>query len=81
LTVEVAADPDTVFDVIAGPYLGRTPTALSGEIQVLERGTDMVLAAHRTSVAGAFVATTVESVASYVRGWLPSGCCAAPCRM
>ncbi len=62
LTVEMAADPGTVFDVIAAPYLGRTPHALRGEIEVLERGTDMVVAAHRTPVAGGLVTTTVESV-------------------
>ena len=62
LVVEMAASPDTVFDVIAAPYLGRTPRALGGEIEVLERGTDMVVAAHRTPVAGGLVTTTVESV-------------------
>jgi hypothetical protein len=62
LTVEMAADPETVFDVIAGPYLGRTPRALQGEIEVWERGVDMVIAAHRTPVAGGLVTTTVESV-------------------
>jgi hypothetical protein len=62
LTVEVAADPETVFDVIAAPYLGRTPRALGGEIEVLERGTDIVVAAHRTPVAAGLVTTTVESV-------------------
>ena len=62
LTVTMAADPETVFDVIAAPYLGRTPRALGGEIEVLERGADMVVAAHRTPVAGGMVTTTVEAV-------------------
>jgi hypothetical protein len=62
LTVEVAADPETVFDVISGPYLGRTPRALQAEIEVWERGADMVIAAHRTPVARRLVTTTVESV-------------------
>lgn len=62
LTVPIAADRETVFDVIAAPYLGRTPRALGGEIEVLERGADMVLAAHRTPVAGGMVTTTVETV-------------------
>jgi hypothetical protein len=62
LTLDVAADPETVFDVIAAPYLGRTPRALGREIEVLERGTDMVVVAHRTPVAGGLVTTTVESV-------------------
>jgi hypothetical protein len=62
LTFQIAADRETVFEVIAAPYLGRTPRALSGEIEVLERGSDMVLAAHRTPVAFGLVATTVETV-------------------
>jgi hypothetical protein len=62
LSVSVAADRETVFDVIASPYLGRTPRALSGEIEVLERGSDMVLAAHRTPVAGGLTTTTLETV-------------------
>jgi Polyketide cyclase / dehydrase and lipid transport len=62
LTIAIAADPETVFDVIAAPYLGRTPRALRGEIEVLERSGEMVLAAHRTPVAGGLVTTTVETV-------------------
>jgi hypothetical protein len=62
LTVTMAAAPETVFDVIAAPYLGRTPRALRSEIEVLERGTDMVVAAHRTPVAGGLVTTTLEAV-------------------
>jgi hypothetical protein len=58
----IDADPDTVFDVIAAPYLGRTPHALRAEIEVLERSGEMVLAAHRTPVAGGLVTTTVETV-------------------
>jgi hypothetical protein len=46
--VQIAAPAETVFDVIAGPYLGRTPRAMSGKLRVLERGTDMVLAEHYT---------------------------------
>jgi hypothetical protein len=58
----MAAAPETVFDVIAAPYLGRTPRALRAEVEVLERGTDMVIAAHRTPVAWGLVTTTVEAV-------------------
>jgi Polyketide cyclase / dehydrase and lipid transport len=61
LSVNIAAPREVVFDVIAGPYLARTPRALADEITVLERGADMVLAAHRTPVGG-MVATTVETV-------------------
>ena len=62
ITVAMAAPRDTVFDVIAAPYLGRTPRAIAHEIDVLERGSDMVLAAHRTPVGGGIVTTTVETV-------------------
>ena len=57
----IAAPRDVVFDVIAGPYLDRTPRALQDELAVLERGTDMVLAAHFTTV-GRLTTTTVETV-------------------
>ncbi len=61
--VEVAAPAGTVFDVIAAPYLGRTPRALSGKLQVLQRGTDMVLAGHYTPVHhGRLTAATLETV-------------------
>lgn len=62
LQVEVEAPRDVVFDVIAEPYLGRTPRAMAKKLQVLERGTDMVLAAHHTPVRRGLVATTVETV-------------------
>jgi hypothetical protein len=62
LTLAIAAPRETVFDVISAPYLGRTPRAMADEIEVLERGSDMVLAAHRTPVGRGVVATTVETV-------------------
>jgi hypothetical protein len=62
LTVAIVAPPATVFDVITAPYLRRTPRAMTEEISVLERGSDMVLAAHRTRIRGGPVATTVETV-------------------
>lgn len=62
MQVQVAAPPETVFDVISQPYLKRTPRAMSQKLEVLERGSDMVLAAHFTSVAGGLIATTVETV-------------------
>jgi polyketide cyclase/dehydrase/lipid transport protein len=58
---EIRADRETVFDVIADPYLRRTPHALEGKLAVWERGSDMVLAAHFTPVKCG-VATTVETV-------------------
>jgi len=62
IIVPMVAPCETVFDVIAAPYLGRTPRALGDEIEVLERGSDMVLAAHRTPVGAGIVTTTVETV-------------------
>jgi hypothetical protein len=62
LAVTIAAPRELVFDVIAAPYLGRTPTALAGALRVLERGSDMVLAEHYTPVRRGLVATTLETV-------------------
>ena len=61
LTRTIAAPPETVFDVVATPYLGRTPRAMRDKLEVWERGSDMALAAHFTP-AGRFTATTVETV-------------------
>ncbi|HEV2375373.1 MAG TPA: SRPBCC family protein [Streptosporangiaceae bacterium] len=62
-SVEVAAPPPVVFDVIAAPYLGRTPRALANELRVVERGSDMALAEHYTPVhGGRLTATTLETV-------------------
>jgi hypothetical protein len=58
---DIAAGREVVFDVIAGPYLGRTPHALEDKLEVWERGSDMVLAAHFTPVKCG-VATTLETV-------------------
>ncbi|HEV8648369.1 MAG TPA: SRPBCC family protein [Actinomycetes bacterium] len=62
--VEVAAPREAVFDLIAEPYLGRAPRALADKVRVLERGSDMVLAAHFTPLGGrlGLVAQTVETV-------------------
>jgi hypothetical protein len=57
----IAAPPEIVFDVVAGPYLGRTPRALHDKLRVIERASDMVLAAHFTAV-GPLTVTTVETV-------------------
>ena len=62
IELDIAAPPDVVFDVIAAPYLGRTPRAMRGKLEVLERGTDLVLAAHHTRVAPGLTVTTVETV-------------------
>jgi hypothetical protein len=62
LDIAVAAPPDVVFDVVAEPYMGRQSSAMAEKVEVLERGSDMVLAAHRTPIGAALVATTVETV-------------------
>jgi hypothetical protein len=62
--VDMAAPREVVFDVVAEPYLGRAPRALADKLRVLERGGDMVLAAHFTPLGGrlGLVAQTVETV-------------------
>jgi hypothetical protein len=57
----IAAPPELVFDIIAAPYLGRTPRALAEKLQVWERGSDLVLAAHLTQVKCG-TTTTLETV-------------------
>lgn len=62
MTVHIAAPRPVVFDVAAAPYLGHTPRAMAAKLEVLERGSDMVLAAHHTPVFKNLTATTVETV-------------------
>lgn len=57
----IEADREIVFDVIADPYLKKVPRALEDKLQVWERGSDMVLAAHHTQVHRG-TTTTVETV-------------------
>jgi hypothetical protein len=57
----IAAPRELVFDVIAAPYLERTPRALEEKLKVWERGSSMVLAAHFTPVRCG-VTTTLETV-------------------
>ncbi len=61
VTWEIAADRTTVFEVIASPYLGKTPRSMKDHLDVWERSTDMVLAAHYTRVKCG-VTSTVETV-------------------
>jgi hypothetical protein len=61
LVQRIAAPREVVFEVIAAPYLGRTPRALADKLQVWERGSDMVLAEHFTQVTCG-TATTLETV-------------------
>ena len=62
LEVQIAAPRGVVFDVLAEPYLGRQTRAVAEKIQVLERGSDMVLALHRTPLRNRLTAVTVETV-------------------
>lgn len=63
LHVEIMAQPDVVFDVVAAPYLGRTPRSMAAKLRVIERSNDMVIAEHYTPVLGGrVVAITLESV-------------------
>jgi hypothetical protein len=62
ITLDIAAPPELVFDIVAAPYLGRTPRALRSKLEVIDRGTDLVLAAHHTTVAPRLTVTTVETV-------------------
>ncbi len=57
----IAAPPEVVFDVIAAPYLGRTPRSLAEKLVVWERSPEMVLAAHHTHLRSG-VTTTLETV-------------------
>jgi Polyketide cyclase / dehydrase and lipid transport. len=67
-TRAISAPREIVFDVIAQPYLGRATRTMREKVHVLQAGSDMVLAAHRTPVRGhsqvrdRLVATTVETV-------------------
>jgi hypothetical protein len=61
VTWDITADRETVFEVIASPYLGKTPRSMKDHLDVWEHGTDMVLAAHYTKVKCG-VTSTVETV-------------------
>jgi hypothetical protein len=61
ITVRIDAPREVVYELIAAPYLRRTPRALEEKLHVVERGTDLVLAEHFTEV-GRLVARTLETV-------------------
>jgi hypothetical protein len=61
LVETIEAPREVVFDVVAAPYLGRTPRAMADKLAVWERGSDMVLAAHFTA-AKRRITTTLETV-------------------
>lgn len=61
IALTIAASPEVVFDVIAGPYLERTPRSMADKLRIWERSRDMVLAEHLTK-AGRFTTSTLETV-------------------
>jgi len=61
ITRTIAAPREVVFDVIAGPYLGRTPREMRNKLRVWERSSDMVLAEHLTKT-GRLTTSTLETV-------------------
>lgn len=77
----IGAPRETVFDLVAVPYLSANPPReLREKIEVLDRGANLVLAAHRTK-AWRFTTVTVETVSfdrperigfRLVRGPVPS---------
>jgi hypothetical protein len=61
LTVEIDAPRELVFEHLSAPYLGRTPRETAATLEVIERGSDMVVARHVSKVAF-YTSETVESV-------------------
>lgn len=62
LVWRIDAPRELVFEALAAPYRRRGLGGEAGAIEVLERGEDLVLAAHHTDL-GPYRATTVETVA------------------
>lgn len=60
ITRTIAAPPEVVFDVVAGPYM-RTPRAMKDKLRIWERTDQMVLAEHLTRT-GPLTTSTVETV-------------------
>lgn len=66
IRVEIAAPREQVYAVATAPYAERRPRAMAEKVEILERGEDMVLAAHHTPIASPLRhldAVTVETVA------------------
>jgi len=61
VVVQIGAPRELVFEVVASAYTGHGSREVREKLEVLERGSDMVLAAHFTRVRG-FTVTTVETV-------------------
>ena len=61
IIVTIDAPRELVFEQLSAPYLGRPPRAVAETIEVVDRGSDMVVARHLSKV-GWWTAETVESV-------------------
>jgi hypothetical protein len=61
IVLRIEAPRDLVFEQISAPYVGRTPLALRGKLEVLDRSGRLVVAAHRTKLRW-FESVTVEAV-------------------
>lgn len=59
--VAIQAPRGIVFDVVSSPYLGRARRGLGDRLEVVDRGTDLVVAKHSTRLS-LFTSSTVESV-------------------
>jgi hypothetical protein len=59
ITVQIAAPRELVFEIVAAPYLGRTPR--DSGIEVLARADNLAVAVHHTKVHF-YEARTVEAV-------------------
>jgi polyketide cyclase/dehydrase/lipid transport protein len=62
LSTEIAASREAVYALLTQPYLGRTTRALAEKVEVLDRGENLVVAAHRTRINAWLTAVTVETV-------------------
>lgn len=61
IVVRFAAPRELVFEQISSAYLGRTPRETRAHLEVVERGSDLVVATHYTRVWG-YTAETTEAV-------------------
>jgi hypothetical protein len=62
ITVGIDAPRETAYAAATAPYAQRPTRAMREKVQVLQRTEHMLLAAHRTPLAGGLTATTLETV-------------------
>jgi hypothetical protein len=78
--IDIHAPREVVYGVLAAPYLGRQSRAMAEKIQVLDRGSDMVLAAHHTPVRARWSRSPWRPSASPRPSGSTSGWSAGPSR-